>query len=379
MSPHARLAPSSAHTWVHCPGSVVMCEQYPDDSTSGEEGEAAHWAAAFHVMWSTGMPAGTAAPNGVVLTEQAVKAAGVYAETILAEPGIRHIEEPMSCASIHPECWGTPDHWSIDEERWVLSVDDFKFGWGVVEARENWQLICYAAGIIDKLGNHYGMVPERLARRIGVRIRIIQPRPYHVEGPVRSWRLMCASDLQPYWDQLKSAASEALGDNPRCIAGAHCRYCKARHACGAAQRSALHSMDFIHRGQPEELPPEALAMEWATLNNAEQAIKYRKAGLEGQIVGMLGAGKDVPGLIMENQQGRRVWNGSASETIAYGDMLGANLRAPEEALTPTQARDGKLLPWEVIAKLSNVPVVGKKLKASDNTLAARVFGQKGVI
>ena len=44
----ARLRPSAASRWVPCPGSVTLCEQYPEtgeESVPAAEGAAAHWAA----------------------------------------------------------------------------------------------------------------------------------------------------------------------------------------------------------------------------------------------------------------------------------------------------------------------------------------------
>lgn len=40
---HAQLSPSSAERWITCPGSVALCRNLPDSSSSyADEGTAAH-------------------------------------------------------------------------------------------------------------------------------------------------------------------------------------------------------------------------------------------------------------------------------------------------------------------------------------------------
>lgn len=53
---HAKLSPSSASRWLNCPGSVALCENLPDSSSSAAlEGTVAH-ALAAHCLTSGADP-----------------------------------------------------------------------------------------------------------------------------------------------------------------------------------------------------------------------------------------------------------------------------------------------------------------------------------
>jgi len=137
------------------------------------------------------------------------------------------------------------------------------------------------------------------------------------------------------------------------------------------------SVEYTYRSTPELLSPAALSVEYTTLLRAQEAIKLRITGLEAQAFGLIDRGTHVPGYTVEAGKGRRKWDVPTPEVFAIGDLLGYDLRAEAEAITPTQARDKKF-PGEVINKFSSIGSTDKKLVQSTSTLAARVFGQKGI-
>ena len=136
MSDHARLAPSSAHRWVKCGMSRLMAEQYPQQGDMGtgpaEEGTAAHWVAEM-VLHGKPVCEGVTAPNGVIVTDEMIDGANLYADVIGTLDKNCHTESRVTMAqTIHPENWGTPDFWRFRDG--VLSVVDYKFGFGYVDA-----------------------------------------------------------------------------------------------------------------------------------------------------------------------------------------------------------------------------------------------------
>lgn len=88
MTAHARLAPSSAARIVACPGSRKLEAMFPQEETiESREGDAAHWAAA-QMLAGVAVSIGMAASNGVLLTDEMIEGAEMYAEHILKR-GVR--------------------------------------------------------------------------------------------------------------------------------------------------------------------------------------------------------------------------------------------------------------------------------------------------
>jgi hypothetical protein len=317
---------------------------------------------------------GQTAPNGIILTAEMVESALVYVEAVTrAVPhGVKlHVEKPITIPRINANCWGTPDLWYFLPEKWELHVWDYKFGFGIVEPFENYQGVCYASGALEILAASMGQPVGAIDQRVNVVIHIAQPRPFHVAGPVREWKLR-ASDLRGYINRLEAAAAEALGENPRTVSGEHCRYCSARHACPAAQKSAMFAIDYTDQATPEELSPDALAIELRTLQRAAKALEYRLTGLESQAISLLQGGGHVPGFAIQNGAGRPSWTTPAAEVFALGELFGLDLRKPEEPITPAQA-NAKGLSVEMVNAFSEAKNSGIKLVTTAGSLAAQVF------
>jgi len=365
---HSLIAPSSASRWVNCPGSVSMGQRYPqsEDSQASREGTAAHWVCE-QLLRGANVSRDTVAPNGVVVTDEMLKAAGIYSNGILSRyhGSTLNIESKIEAPDIHPESWGTLDMWVFDPKINLLIIRDFKFGHGVVEAFENWQLINYAAGIIPRLG-----VPDT---RLRVHLEICQPRAFHPDGADRAWGVK-AVDLRPYFNRLHNAAHEALGDNPQVRTGAHCVYCDARHACPALHRSTKTILDLALQASPEELTPAAVAAEYEILSHAAELIKYRLTGIEAQAFGLIRSGQHVPGYALEPGLGRTVWSKPLPEVYKLGELLGVELRK-EGAITPLQAIE-KGMPADMVKACSKTKDGALKLTRIEKTLAFKAFGGK---
>jgi hypothetical protein len=324
---------------------------------------------------------GSIADNGVVLDETMVKSAAVYVDAVRAasQGAPLAVEQQLTITDVHPECWGTTDTmYYLDlGATGELHIWDLKYGWIVVEAVNNWQLMCYAIGGLAFMANHWGRTVAEIAQRITVVLHIGQPRPYHVEGPIRSWRVPASELLAKYLPTLQDSACKALGPTPECVTGPHCKNCLGRHACVAAQRLGQYAIEISSHSVPCELSPEALSLEYTALLRAQEALKLRITGLETQALAIIGKGGHVPGYTTENGAGRRTWDRPALEIIEIGRLLGHDLAKAPDALTPAQARDRKI-PDSVIKGLSSITSTGKKLVPSTKTLAGRVFGPNGV-
>lgn len=365
-----RIKPSSASRWSKCPGSVCLSELYPEKSgESAEEGTAAHW---FAEQWLTGKPAvrGAKAPNGVIVDGEMVDAARVYCDAAVTEwrktPGVSMaIEQPLPIPVIHPtECSGKIDCWWFVPENRILHVWDFKYGFKVVDPAGNDQMICYAAGLLDRVGVN-GLTDQQTT----VVIHIVQPRAHHPLGPHRTWTVR-ASDLRGYINRLTHAAALATGPDPQCVSGDHCTYCSGRHACIAAQRSAYAAMEYGCAAVPQELSPEALSLELRLLQRASDAISLRLKGLEARAMGLIQTGTVVPGWAVDRGRGRKAWKKPVAEVIALGELFGVDLR---DAITPAQALKMGL-DDTLIKAYTEIPETGIRLVPQERSLTAQVFG-----
>ncbi len=369
---HSLLSPSAASRWVKCPGSIQMCQQFPDKerSEAAEEGTAVHWIAST-ALEGKPMPAvGVLSPNGIITTVEMVECAGVYVQAALQGAqgaAIYAVECHMAVERVHPECHGTPDLWYYQPTTNELHVWDYKHGFGVVEPYENWQLICYAAGAIEEVAAFTGQPSGILDQHLNAVLHIVQPRPFHVFGPIREWRVL-ASDLRAHVNQLKQAATLALGPQPQCSSGEHCKYCNGRHACLTLQHSAMVAVDYTNFAKAVQLNPDALAVELRILQRCAELIKARLTGMEQQALGIIKSGTPIPGYTMEQGRGRAIWNKPVGEILALGQMMGKDLAAPQEAVTPAQAKKMGL-DAELIAAYSTVPETGLKLVPSEKSLA----------
>lgn len=372
---HHLHAPSSAFQWVECSAAPALQEQYPDtDDESAREGEAAHWVAARCLMTLNLDPlemVGHVAPNGEIITLEIAQHTAVYTQhvsnicsTFGLFNGLR-VEQRVSMPDILPDAFGTPDACVFDSKNGIVHVWDLKYGYGLYEAFENWQCIMYASGLLRELHDHPSQrfIDDTL---LTVKIHIAQPRPYHVEGPVRTWTVK-ASSLRQYFNRLYSAANERTITTKT---GTHCRYCSARHVCPALAESAMLCVDQINAGTPQVTTNDALSTEITILRAAMQRVEWRLAAREAEAMARIKSGEFIPGYTIESGKGRRAWTVQPKEIITLGDMCGIDLRKPVDVVTPAQALD-KHLDESTINAMSEKKTTFKLV--NDRNLAMRIF------
>lgn len=362
-----------------------MSAAYPEDeeTEAAREGTASHELAERLINFGLYSPdtvtdsvraelVGTVASNNVVFTDEMFDAAWVYADDVVKEikrssdTSVSGTEHPIKAPSVHELSFGTLDSYLYDEANFNLFIWDYKYGFGVVEAFENWQAINYAAGLFDELGID-GITDQYLT----VHIRIAQPRAFHRDGSVRNWSIK-GSDLRGYFNTLTNNANQALSSTVQTHTGTHCRYCEARHACPAALKAGLDLYEVTGQPLPIELSVEAMGVQLSIIQRARKQLEYLESGFEEQIKGKIRAGVRVPGWALKEGVGRVKWSKPVDEIVAMGDMMGKDLRKAE-AITPTQAK-GLGLDEALISAYSERPNTGLKLVAVDSK-AREVFSK----
>lgn len=345
-----KYQPSSANKWVVCTGYPEMVKDIPDTSSiPSEEGILAHEIAA-EILLTNQVPHDT--------DPEMLEYISVYTDIVQDTPGEHHIEERIDCSCIHPDRWGTCDHWSFDEQTDTLYVDDLKYGWGIVE--DWWQLTCYAAGILEKLA-------DRQVNK--VILRIIQPRPFHTLGRVRTLELK-VYELHERIDILSRAASTLT---PTLSTGPHCKNCRAQLTCSANIAAAHNAVDVSER--PMNTVETDLGRELDILYRAQEAIKNRLIAVESEAETTIRNGEILPGWSLQpGQPGRSSWTTPQDKVKNLGKLLGFDL-SKEVLITPVQAIKAGV-PAELVESHAKMPQAGLKLTRVEKTIAFAAFGEK---
>ena len=263
---------------------------------------------------------------------------------------------------------GTPDAFYYDDIENRLHIWDFKFGWGIVEAFNNWQLLCYAAGAMWEMGKG-NTHPHDMS------LHVVQPRPYHPEGPVRSWGLT-PDVLQGSVGYILSAISQSRLANPPLKVGRHCRDCKASHGCPALGESIYTAMEYLGKSVPDELEGKDLGVHLTRLRDLHALVKERLDSVEVQALSHITGGCVVPGWVAEPKSVKREWAEGVGvpEVKALGELLGV-ATVTEKPLTPAQVEKAGVDKGLVDALVSRKKGALGLRPQSPNKTAEKVFSK----
>ena len=217
MGEHARYSPSAATRWLTCPGSIGLSEslkQVQGSSPQAEEGTAAHW---LFESFDTRRYA-YQAPNGVVLTDELVDTVRMSLAEMsrhISGKEFREIRLPTweVLGLDTPDVWGTADVVALGDDRvWLV---DFKYGKYPVSPENNHQLLTYAVGLLDLVGDAYE----------DFTLAILQPRSNHLW---QQWDITL-DDITNWAEKLRAYFAERPNHFQR---GEHCFFCPAKNICG---------------------------------------------------------------------------------------------------------------------------------------------------
>jgi hypothetical protein len=382
---HSRISPSSAHVWGAlngCPGSVRMTANYPDvEIPESTAGNVMHEIGAMMIgQFSRGIEPlpreyiGTTLSSGFLVGQEEYDAARMYAENVrdimrqthIFGGGTVGVEKPLPCPEIHQESYGTCDCFLFHRSAGHLWIWEFKSGRRCIEVVDNWQIINYLSGIIS-----YFDLNGIDDQKIFVHARIVQPRGYHRDGPIREWTFKL-SDIRGQINILRDNAALALSDNPPIRSGEQCRDCMARYECPAARTAGVTLYESVCTpAMPNNLSPESLSLLYSIVQRAKNQIDYLESGIGEQIKSLIRSGVNIPGYTTEETFGRLSWARPISEVFSLGELLGVNLKK-EEAITPKQAE--KLgVPEEIINQYAKMEKTGFKVVPHNLSKARRIF------
>lgn len=367
---YVTFPPSYAHIWGApdgCPTFPHALRAYPRTSSdAADEGKKAHALAGVMIppYVSTGVITAPDCNDAEMVTHVSSYVRAVLTDGQSSKPGVsKHgVETQLILRNIHERCKGYVDFfwWSETE----LSVWDFKYGFGPVEAFRNWQLVAYASTLLRMKG--FG--PDNWPEGFTVRLNIHQPRAPHPDGAHRVWK----TDPGVIFEmeaQLAEAARIASSGEPFTRSGHHCLNCPARLDCPAARKSELAALAYIERPTQEQYTPEQIGYELVLLERASEAIETRLSAARAEVTKLLEKGEQITTWRHADSESRMFWkdgdtSGKALAALGYQDVLN-----PAKPCTPKQAIDKGVPPdvVKVFAKRNK----GKKLVRQHSDWAAK--------
>ena len=340
MSGHADLAPSAAHRWMRCPGSVPMSKGIGDRGSSyAAEGTWAHKLAEVRLEGRESLTEDETA-DLVGLTGETYDTAamadhvGYYVDYVRGLGGDLFTEQRLSLTAITGEegAAGTADAVILRGSELVIA--DLKYGQGVkVEAVENPQLTIYAGAA---LGTFAPMMEEELAQ---IRLIIIQPRLDHVS----EW-VLTPAELEDRLAVISKAAAEARREMATddmdqwhfCPGLSQCRFCPARGRCRELARFALTAAGLPElKGTVPKLDTCMIGEALGKLDLIQSWVDGMREAAEEELL----KGRKIPGWkLVAGRAGPRKWGDkAAADRVLSEKGVPDSLRFARELISPTQA------------------------------------------
>lgn len=339
---------------MRCIGSRLMPAALPPDydTEARDEGNAADWLAEQIFNGNT-VPLGSKAPNGWVITDDMMEHVRTYIDAL----DCGDMQVVTTFRGDEYEVRGRADHIKYRDGR--LTIDDLKYGHRIVSPIENWTLMAHAIGWCMKNKTQ----PDRIV------LRIIQPRPYHPDGPVREWNIPY-SQLCGYYERIHERLRQPTDELTSGID--QCAKCHALATCPAARKSSYNAIDATDLAFSDDLPNEVLAFEKETLDTAEGIIKARRDALDELMTYRIKSGQVIHGYGLESRLGQRRWTSGLTGAMLSA-AAGTDL-TKDSIVTPAEA-ERRGVSKAAIAALTERPTLPAKLQKIDvDAKARRAFG-----
>lgn len=348
---------------MQCNGSLQMSvHDYRTDidTTVRDEGNAAHWLAekCFCRGDHAAAYANMKAANGIFITPDMADHVQDYIDNLSRGGRFDNVEVETSIIGDNFEVRCRADHICYTEGDVVrggsvLYVDDFKYGFRLIEVKDNWSLIAHAIGFCLT----YGITPDLIV------MTIHQPRARHADGTRREWAIDYDTLAKKYCSQIVSTLS-----NPTNIlqTGTQCRRCPSLTICPAATAAGFCAVEESSLAFSQEISNDELSTELNLLKAAESRLIDRRKALEELAVYRLKNGELITGYAVEHGKGNTAWRKNVTPEMLQAFF--ARDLTKGKLITPTQARrlinNNEL--FDALAEtLTERPNTGVRLKRTD--------------
>jgi len=310
-----------------------------------------------------GTPVPTTASNGIYFDDDMK-----YHATPIAQDCINRATDKILCETRID--WQTRSGIMIKgqydiafvDDRGYLCIEDLKYGWGIVEAEENWQLLGYAIGEVIRRGKAFSHIS----------IKIHQPRPHHENGPSREW-LLTYDELLAYKEKIE-LRFQAIVDGDRSLTTSDkCKYCEgAAEACPAFNRLFYRALEVSTEFHQDSLTDSEVSNQLDHVKRALEVIKIKGDSLTELAVSRIKGGKIIPNYVQTTNYGNRVWKGGINAKTLKA-LTGID--ASEEIFISPSKAEKLGVPRKLVSQLTDKKFLGIKLVKKDATkIGNEIFG-----
>jgi hypothetical protein len=343
-----------------CAGYVYLDVEEPEAGDPAKEGTAA----GEHLqLLLEGKPIPSVASNGVYFDDDMKFYTTPIAQDILNRAKSQVLCEVRIDWQTRSGIWirGQYDAAFVDE-RGYLCIEDLKYGWGIVEVKENWQLIGYAIGEVIRRGQAFEYIS----------FKIHQPRPHHEDGSSREW-LIPYTTLLEYKEKIEKRMEEIANGRKDFQTSDKCKYCKGvAEACPAFSRLFYRALEVSMEFVQDSLTNEEISRQLDQVKRAEEVIKIKADSLVELGSSRIKQGGIIPGYIQTTKYSNREWKpGISPESIRL--MTGKDI-VEKSMMSPAKAE--KLgISKELVKQLSQSRMAGVKLeKKNGSDVGNKIFG-----
>lgn len=331
---HSPLGASAAERWMNCPGSVALLKNLnlppSDEPDYRAEGTQAHALLEWCLRAPGGADAWEAADlthNGKPYTSEMMDSVQVFLDTVRKHKYEEEwIEQRIDDPEFHELFYGQLDHGGLRVSQDVpanqqgaltLDINDYKHGMGVVvEVWHNPQIMYYAYGKLRQLWKQ-GIRPDL------VRLRIIQPRAFHPDGPVRTW-VVDADVIKSWAENTLLPAMKRTDTDPALWPGEHCRFCPAKLVCPIMHALVGAAVDAADSG-PVVWDDVLADQTYPLIKALDSFVKAVKE----DVLGRLSRGVSMAHVKLVHMKGNRVFREGAESVLKNRLPVGDIYTAPE--------------------------------------------------
>jgi hypothetical protein len=299
--------PSAAARWVHCPGSTLAAQLYPnDESEASTKGDYAHGVLEACILFGVQEP--------VTEDEDLNENLALVIEWIAQTRATYGPECKVYAEHVYdiPETgeWGTCDVTFVSPS--TLHIADYKNGYVVVDVARNEQLFTYLLGAIARYGT-----------RDRYLVSVLQPNASHINGPIRTVGVTNAEV-----EQFRAEIAWSMANENIFAAGKHCKktYCPHRGNCATfLQYATTEAADAWFPADVNAMTDDQLA---TALDHAEILQGLRDELRKAAMGRMLQMDRHVPGYkVVKGRQNREF-----RDEQLVGEVLRASFGATDDHL-----------------------------------------------
>jgi hypothetical protein len=290
MSAHAIYAPSAMARILACPPSAVLSQGLPERPSGAASVEGTRVHSVIQTALTTGadpapQPVAPWLKQDNMPDHMVVQHVRDYVRQL--GPGSVLVEHKVFLSN---NVWGTLDLGHLHD---IITVFDYKNGGYDVEAKDNKQLLTYAATFLDSHPNVQWF-----------RLVIFQPNSWAAGSNPNNengfkQHLHTRAEVEAHREAVRAATLYTGPPKP----GPHCRWCDAIPACPAMSQDAYFMMASISR-DPTTLSPQELLRMLRII----RSVGDMKDTLEGYLTNALKAGAKVDGAELGSKRKWTAWN-----------------------------------------------------------------------